>query len=275
MSCTKECIPILVHPWPCKNASQRTFLVSKNETRKWRVAEGSAVQQKSSSRYAESSHIRHEVDCMGASITTSGPLAKPSKDPQPTVDRIDDLARRVLTGDILLPKFQREFVWEKSQVLQLLDSVAKNFPIGSILLWQSRQELRSENRIADLQITLPKPDYPVNYLLDGQQRLSTICGALYWNGTVPSSIWNIAYDLRKKTFVHLDSLDDPPQHQIRTNLLADGARFYKHIATLDTLTAADKDALKQQADELFNRFKDYKIAAVTLGDMTLDDVAPI
>ena len=205
----------------------------------------------------------------------SGPTAPPPKDPQPSVDRIDELARRVLSGDILLPKFQREFVWKRQQTRDLLDSVAQNYPIGSLLLWQSRQELRSENRIADLEIDLPKPDYPVNYLLDGQQRLSTICGALHWKGTDKNSVWNLAYDLRNREFVHLDTLDDPPQHFVRMNKLADGAEFYKYYATLDTLSAADKDQLKKNADLLFNRFKDYKVATVTLGDMTIQDVAPI
>ncbi|MEM1334542.1 MAG: DUF262 domain-containing protein, partial [Actinomycetota bacterium] len=83
------------------------------------------------------------------------------------------LAHRVLTGDILLPKFQRDFVWPRDKVLGLLDSIARNYPIGSILLWQSRQELASERSIAGLEIGSAKPDYPVNYLLDGQQRLST------------------------------------------------------------------------------------------------------
>jgi uncharacterized protein with ParB-like and HNH nuclease domain len=105
-------------------------------------------------------------------VPPSGPQAPVPKDPQPSVDRIDDLARRILTGDILLPKFQRDFVWDKPQIVMLWDSIARGYPIGSILLWQSRQELRSENQIADLEIKLPKPDYPVNYLLDGQQRLS-------------------------------------------------------------------------------------------------------
>ena len=59
------------------------------------------------------------------------------------------------------------------------------------------------------------------------------------------------------------------------NKLADGADFYKYYATLDTLSAADKEQLKQNADSLFNRFKDYKVATVTLGDMTIQDVAPI
>lgn len=205
----------------------------------------------------------------------SGPTAPVPKDPQPTVDRIDELARRILTGDILLPKFQRDMVWDQDQIIMLLDSVSKGFPIGSILLWQSRQELRSERKIADLDIELPRPDYPVNYLLDGQQRLSSICGAMFWTGNDPKSRWNIAYDLRTQTFIHLDSLDDPPLHQVRINKLPDPTLYFKHIASLDTLTATDKDILKQNAENLFNRFKDYKIATVTLGDMAISDVAPI
>ncbi|MCV0439310.1 MAG: DUF262 domain-containing protein [Hydrogenophaga sp.] len=199
-------------------------------------------------------------------------IVKPIKDPQPSVDRIDDLAKRILTGDIFLPKFQREFVWERQQVLDLLDSVGRNYPIGSVLLWQSRQELRSENRIADLTIAQPKPDYPVNYLLDGQQRLSSICGALYWKGTNPNSPWNIVYDVRARSFHHLDTLDEPAPHLFRLNKLSDPSAFFLQAATLQATGDAEG---YQSALELFNRFKDYKVATVTLGDMSLNDVAPI
>jgi hypothetical protein len=207
-----------------------------------------------------------------ATVATSGPTAPVPRDPQPSVDRIDGLASRILSGDILLPKFQRSFVWERPQIVSLLDSVARGYPIGSVLLWQSRQELRSENRIADLEIALPKPDYPVNYLLDGQQRLSTICGAMHWHGADPRSRWNLAYDLRNQGFVHLETIDDPPLHQIRLNKLPDAAKYFGQTAALD---GADKEELQARANALFNRFKDYKIATVTLGDMSIDDVAPI
>lgn len=205
----------------------------------------------------------------------SGPTAPVPRDPQPSVDRIDELAGRILSGDVLLPKFQREFVWERSQILILLDSIARGYPIGSILLWQSKQELRSENAIADLDIELPRPGYPVNYLLDGQQRLSTICGALYWKPGKVTDRWNIAFDLRTQKFVHLETIEDPPQHQIRVNKLSDAVAYFKHVASLDSLASKDKDELKQRAELLFGRFKDYKIAVVTLGDMELNDVAPI
>jgi len=207
-----------------------------------------------------------------AGMAARQPDRVPSKDPQPSVDRIDDLARQILKGDILLPKFQREFVWSKPQVLEILDSIARNYPIGSVLLWQSRQELKSENKIADLEIELPRPDYPVNYLLDGQQRLSSLCGALYWHGRDPRSRWNIAYDLRKQSFFHLESLDDPPPHQVRMNRLADPAAYFRQLSVIES---DDKEELKRRGEELFNRFKDYKIAVVTLGDMSIEDVAPI
>ena len=198
-----------------------------------------------------------------------------AKDPQTRVDRIEELARRVLQGDIVLPKFQRNFVWEKEQVLTLLDSIAKGFPIGSVLLWESREELRSENRIADLEITLPRKPLPVSYVLDGQQRLSAICGVLFWKGRDPKSRWNVAYDLRSRTFLHLNTIDSPPAHQIRVNLLSDSSSYFRHIANLDLLITEDKQQLKRNADLLFNRFKDYKIPTITLGDMLMADVAPI
>src|SRR4051794_15261833 len=70
--------------------------------------------------------------------------AELQKAPQPTVDRVEELAARILNGDIILPKFQREFVWSKRQVIELWDSIARNYPIGSVLLWRSRETLRAE-----------------------------------------------------------------------------------------------------------------------------------
>ncbi|WP_082515349.1 DUF262 domain-containing protein [Methylobacterium sp. Leaf112] len=196
-----------------------------------------------------------------------------TKAPQPSVDRIEEVATRILTGDILLPKFQRNFVWSKGQILELWDSIAKNYPVGSVLLWRSREELQSERSIADLKIADTKEDYPVNYLLDGQQRLSSVCGAIFWNGSDAKSRWNIAYDLRHKKFLHLETLDSPPNHQIRLNWLPDPAQFFGQMARVSSET--DAAALTAAGNELFRRFKDYKIATVTLLDMPMNDVAPI
>lgn len=200
---------------------------------------------------------------------------KDSKDPKPSVDRIDELAGRILSGDILLPKFQREFVWKKPRILALLDSIAKNYPIGSILLWRTRQELKNERRIAELDVARQEIEYPFNYLLDGQQRLTTICGALFWKGEDPKSRWNIVYDLRDGTFLYPTTADSIPLHQIRVNKLAEPSQYFLQISQIELGDLPDKGSLADSARRLFDRFKDYKIAVVTLPDMSIAEVAPI
>jgi hypothetical protein len=56
--------------------------------------------------------------------------------------------------------------------------------------------------------------------------------------------------------------------------LADPAKFFQHVAQLSEL-GEEADQLEAAATGFFNRFKDYKLATVTLGDMPLQDVAPI
>ena len=183
-------------------------------------------------------------------------IGQPDQDPSPSVDRIDDLARRILKGDILLPKFQRDLVWKPKKILELLDSVSKGFPIGSVLLRRTSNQLTSNRSIADLDIALPSAGYPVNYLLDGQQRLSVICGSLHWNGTDPKSKWNIAYDLRSQKFLHLDTTDEPPLHQIRLNRIPDPAAFFSQVGNLSSSSLPEKKDFEERAKELFRRFKD-------------------
>ncbi|WP_443047402.1 GmrSD restriction endonuclease domain-containing protein [Streptomyces sp. KMM 9044] len=66
--------------------------------------------------------------------------------PEPTIAPITSLASRVLSGDIVLPKFQRAFVWTPQQILYLLDSVRRNYPIGSLLMWRTTAKLASGQR---------------------------------------------------------------------------------------------------------------------------------
>ncbi len=138
-----------------------------------------------------------------------------------------------------------------------------------MLVWESTQDLMSKRSIADLEIADRSPNYPVNYLLDGQQRLSTVCGVLHWKPGNAKSVWNVAFDLQTKEFFHVDSLADLPLHQVPLRRLADPSEFYRRLSPLTDAS------LTETADELFNRFTDYQVALVTLGDMSLNDVAPV
>ena len=195
------------------------------------------------------------------------------KDPSPEILRIEQLVNDVKTGDIKLPKFQRPFVWDKVDILKLWDSVYRGYPIGSILLWLTGEKLASERKIADLEINTRHDDYPTNYLLDGQQRLSSLCGALYWNGLDKNSPWNIAFDCDKEQFIFPTPGDEERINLFPLNKLIDTANFINQCKKFEA--SVNKEKYNQNAIKLLNSIKDYKIAAVRIGDMNLDEVAPI
>ena len=41
-----------------------------------------------------------------------------------------------LNVNYFLPAIQREYVWSPDQIIQLFDSLMRNYPIGSFLFWE-------------------------------------------------------------------------------------------------------------------------------------------
>jgi hypothetical protein len=195
-----------------------------------------------------------------------------SKDPRPEIMRLEEVALLVKGGEIKLPKFQRPFVWKRPDMLKLLDSIYKGYPIGSILIWNSSQRLTSERSIAGLEVDEQKLGwFPTNYLLDGQQRLTTLCGALFWTGNDSTSIWNIHFDLDKEEFIH--PVESDSTNLFPLNKLIDTSDFIRQCMRFEH--HAKRSEYVQTAQKLLRAIKDYKIAVVKIGDMTLEEVAPI
>lgn len=195
------------------------------------------------------------------------------KDPKPDILRIEELVYKVKIGDIKLPKFQRPFVWKKNDITKLLDSIYKGYPIGSILLWLTKStKLASERKIGDLEIDDRPDEFPTYYLLDGQQRLSTLCGALYWNGNNINSQWNIGFDLDKEQFVFQEH--EKKIGLFPLNKLIDTREFNKQCQAFGSVPEKE-EKYYERANRLLSSIKDYKVAAVQIGDMTIDEVAPI
>lgn len=51
--------------------------------------------------------------------------------------QIGKLLDRVESNAIVLPEFQREYVWKKSQAKELLNSLYREYPIGGLLTWET------------------------------------------------------------------------------------------------------------------------------------------
>jgi hypothetical protein len=193
-------------------------------------------------------------------------------DPKPEIMRLEELALLVQSGDIKLPRFQRPFVWKEADMLKLLDSIYKGYPIGSILIWNSSQKLTSERSILGLEVNTEKSSFfPTNYLLDGQQRLTTLCGALFWQGDDSSSKWNIHFNLDTEEFTYPKEPDLISLFPL--NKLIQTRDFIRQCMKFDH--HPKRDQYFRLSERLLKSIKDYKIAVVKIGDMTIDEVAPI
>lgn len=194
------------------------------------------------------------------------------RDPVPEIVRLETLALDIKQGAIRLPKFQRPFVWQKPDMLKLLDSIYRGYPIGSILVWNSSQMLNSEKEIAGITVNVEdRTVSPANFLLDGQQRLTTICGALYWDGSEERAMWNIGFDLDKEAFIHIK--DQNAANIFPLNKLIETSDFIRQCMRYES--HPDGKKYYELSEKLLRTFKDYKIAVVKLGDMTIEEVAPI
>lgn len=89
------------------------------------------------------------------------------------------LLRDVEKGRLQLPDFQRDYVWGDEDVQNLIGSVAKGYPIGTFLSLQTGGEVNFRPRLlAGVPADTSKVE-PVELLLDGQQRLTSLYQALY------------------------------------------------------------------------------------------------
>ena len=99
------------------------------------------------------------------------------KQPKPDSMKYTELIEGISKGIIKIPKFQREFVWGMDETAGLLDSILKGYPIGTFILWETAERMSNIKNIGDLDL----PDTPegkdVMYVLDGQQRITSLYAA--------------------------------------------------------------------------------------------------
>ncbi len=100
-----------------------------------------------------------------------------SRQPKPDSKKYTDLISEIQKGQIKIPKFQRNFVWSIEKTAKLLDSILKGYPIGTFILWETNERLNDIKNIGNLEFP-PIPDgVKVQYVLDGQQRITSLYAA--------------------------------------------------------------------------------------------------
>ncbi len=148
---------------------------------------------------------------------------------------------RVISGEIRIPAFQRDWVWTPQQVSFLLDSIYKNFPIGTVFLWKTSTRLESEKELGNFAIPDPRKEHPVYYVLDGQQRLTSLF-SVFQTELAPTNNyeWLDIYfdfdasdDIQESKFVALASIDVVGNKHFPMSAIFDSGKFYNEVSKLD------------------------------------------
>jgi len=83
--------------------------------------------------------------------------------------KISQALDKVDEKQIFIPAFQREYVWKRDDAKQLIDSLIREYPTGTMLTWETSNppELKGPFKYSPTQGS-------VKLLLDGQQRITTL-----------------------------------------------------------------------------------------------------
>ena len=157
----------------------------------------------------------------------------------------------------------------------------RGFPIGSILVWDTEEDVATTDRVGPVRISPPTPGL-VGYLLDGQQRVSTLVGTLRLpDGLVDDSIvdqvdWCVYCDLATRDFFRAPTGGVEPQHFPVRSLL-NTAGFFTACRRIQ-LEVDDKGQAQQwldEADRLANAFRDYQIPLIRIREADLDSAVTV
>lgn len=201
---------------------------------------------------------------------------------KPEVMLIDDVLDELADGKVRVPKFQRPFIWRPSQMTALFDSIERGYPIGSVLLWETPEKLRSLDHVAGIRI--PTEESRVAYLLDGHQRLSTLLGVLRSNMRPEKGqewIWRIGRNLEptpgSSQYLHWKGDGEYPHHLMPMSVIG---RTTDYLAFARRLSEEVDDEGRlthyiEEGESVTQRVRSYRLAVIRLIGGTLEEAVEV
>jgi hypothetical protein len=94
---------------------------------------------------------------------------------------LKSLVSAATKGELVPAAFQRPYVWSQADVLALLQSILKGYPIGSLLLWTpyGKADIGTAGRRRLGPVRPADTAKPESLLLDGQNRLASLAWVTY------------------------------------------------------------------------------------------------
>ncbi len=196
---------------------------------------------------------------------------------------ISTLLGQIETGQIGLPELQRPFVWDRSQVRDLLDSLYRGYPTGYFLFWQASPDQGSNPIGTDLKQTTPSL-----LVVDGQQRLTSLF-AVFRDAPVLSSKFKsehirIAFNpLRERFEVANNAIERDAEWVANISAVLSGTKSnYGFITSFIERLRGDREVTPAMADTIAANLQrlaslpSYTFSAILLSfDLAVEEVSEI
>lgn len=201
------------------------------------------------------------------------------------IKTINRLLEDLKSGELQIPPFQRDFVWERDNIKDLFDSIKSSYPIGSIILWKPASEMEWKNKSKIGSYSLSNYRKDGTYVLDGYQRLSSLFGCLTnpekmemeVNEKERNAYYGLYYDLEDESFVYLRAGAKPLIYQIPVYILMSSSDFRQYSRkNIEPYADPDKiDLYLDRADNLSRRLLEYRIACIEITNANIEEAVDI
>jgi uncharacterized protein with ParB-like and HNH nuclease domain len=176
------------------------------------------------------------------------------------------------SGKIVVPAFQRGFVWSKVQVLNLLHSIHHGYPIGTIIVLE-QPSIRVTAPRAKETLFPNATDQTSSHVyiwsvIDGSQRLAALYSSLF------------AREREVRYFFDLETEEFSASRRVRQDSrYVDLHSLYstEEFIQYQRLVSSSeyRESLMDKVLSLHRAFKDYQIPVQVLADISLDEAASI
>lgn len=186
-----------------------------------------------------------------------------------TVERI---IKHAAEGRLRMPSFQRQLRWEPADRRNLLDSIYRGYPVGTLLLWKRPSTHADAGR--PLENAAPAQVGGDHYLVvDGQQRLTTLWEAL---GRKPrpgesALVFDMEDEMFRSRVLRRDEIEGEPPRVDADELPAVPLHLVLDGATLsEWVPQALPREVKRRYFELGTRLREYKLGLYIVEDADIE-----
>ena len=175
------------------------------------------------------------------------------------------------SGNMRIPRFQRAYVWERSKIVKLLNSIYNQYPIGSFFLWDTDTQMESFCRdITEFGFPNKPEANKFTFILDGQQRITSLYVTLKGKQLNGIDYKSICFNLDKRVF-KIPTLKTEPNN-IPVWKIYDDLEYGNLLKEYYGTGQTELGAAIQECHQILH---EYPVSIIKSMNMDLDEVVTI